>query len=1325
MKNILKNFGYEFDESRAIWIRPEYNGISYSDGDETEIRISKILQNSLDNSVLSTELMMEVTDWASLYHLSSLRANILRPFEDRLKGEILEIGAGCGAITRFLGEQGGNVLALEGSPRRAAIARSRTRDLKNVTVLSEKFDAFKTDHKFDVITLIGVLEYANMFTSGNDAAVVMLKYARQLLKPDGRLIIAIENQLGLKYFAGAPEDHLNVPMYGVEGRYKSDEPQTFGKKDLELLLKKSGFCSTRFMAPFPDYKLPCSIITEEGFASPNFDAAAFAWQSSKRDPQLPLFTGFSLELAWPEIIKNGLGLEMANSFLVEASNKVESAHDALAYHFSAGRKKEYCREAIFRQKKGDQISVVYRPLENDGGPKGFKDEVINYLPIAESDYVFGKTLSWDFIKIVTADGWTFKELGEFFKSYLNVLANFLVEDGFATVLDAPNKLLPGKYFDLVPQNIIKYRNKSFRIDQEWALKNQVEVGFLIFRGTLLMMSSITRFGKGQPYSFITRENFILEIFKSLGYAVDAIQITNYLQKEAQIQHEITGLPHGKFLEWHPDNFLPIKTFSEIYAETKEYSVQVRKDCEEQTQAKDRQIIAKDQHIDNLDQQIISKNQNIDNLDQQIIAKDQHIDNLDQQIISKNQNIDNLDQQIIAKDQHIDNLDQQIIAKDRHIENLNNQISLIMRSISWKLTKPLRIFGVMLRKVRRAFMFGLLAYRRFGGVISLSKKVIAAYRHGGVDQILYKYRSTMYYPQDNSSRELNENPDPNDYSQWFLRYGSISEGAKKDIQIKLKTLKVFPKISVVLPVYRPSLIWLTEAIESIKNQIYPNWELCIADDASYIPEVTKLLEGYQNSDPRIKVVFCKKNGHISAASNAALELATGDWMALVDHDDLLTEDALYRVVEAINHHSTAKLVYSDEAKIDELGNKFSPYFKCSWNRDLFYSHNLISHLGTYEMSLVRKIGGFRVGYEGSQDHDLALRFIENIQDDQIIHIPRVLYFWRAHAESTASSADAKSYAQVAGEKAINEHFERIGVAAKASSGRGGYRISYDLPEALPLVSLIIPTRDAFSLVKQCIESIIKKTSYKNYEIILVDNNSTDPISLEYFKSLGSLDNVRVIRDERDFNYSALNNNAVKFARGEIIGLINNDIEVINPDWLNEMVSIALQPGVGAVGAKLLYPNNTIQHGGVILGLGGVAEHSHKNFPRASDGYFGRAGIISSFSAVTGACLLVRKTIFNQVGGLNEQDLAIAFNDVDFCLRVRELGYRNVWTPYAELYHHESATRGTEDTPEKQQRFQNEVKYMMQKWAHILQADPAYSPNLTLESPKFSYAWPPRV
>lgn len=624
---------------------------------------------------------------------------------------------------------------------------------------------------------------------------------------------------------------------------------------------------------------------------------------------------------------------------------------------------------------------------------------------------------------------------------------------------------------------------------------------------------------------------------------------------------------------------------------------------------------------------------------------------------------------------------------------------------------------LLRSLRTLYR----AVRQRGGVYALSGKAWRLYRRQGWAGIRQGMAIMLTTAQHAAMA-----PGRHDYAEWVRRYDTLTDEVHSTLAECVAALKAPPLISVLMPVYNPQPAWLEAAIESVRGQIYQNWELCIADDASTDGAVQDVLRRYQAMDARIKVVFRETNGHISAATNSALAMATGSWICLFDHDDLLTEHALFWIAHAIASHPDAGLVYSDEDKINDDGQRVEPHFKPDWNYALFLSYNLICHLAAYRTDVVRKLGGFRTGFEGAQDYDLALRYVETLQPRQIVHIPRVLYHWRVHAASTAMAGESKPYALIAGEKALNEHFARTGVAAQAlAQPRGYYRIRYALPTDPPLVSLIIPTRNGEDLVRQCIRSIRDKTTYHNYEIILIDNGSDDPSALRYFQELSEKEGVRVLRDDRPFNYSALNNRAVTQARGEFVALINNDIEVISPDWLSEMVSWAVQPGIGAVGARLLYPQGQLQHGGVVLGLGGVAGHSHKHFPRDHPGYFHRAIVTQEFSAVTAACLLIRKSIYEAVGGLEEKALTVAFNDVDFCIRVREAGYRNVYVPYAELYHHESVSRGSEDTPEKVVRSQSEVAYMKSRWADVLVDDPAYSPNLTQDYEDFSYAWPPRL
>ena len=563
-----------------------------------------------------------------------------------------------------------------------------------------------------------------------------------------------------------------------------------------------------------------------------------------------------------------------------------------------------------------------------------------------------------------------------------------------------------------------------------------------------------------------------------------------------------------------------------------------------------------------------------------------------------------------------------------------------------------------------------------------------------------------------------------YDAWVRYFDTFRERDLLRLRARADALGHGPVFSVLVPAYNTPEAWLRRCFDSVLAQAYPRWQLCIADDASTDPAIARVLQEYAAKDARIRFVRRDENGHISRASNSALALATGDYVALLDHDDELRPHALLEMAEAIVADPELDLLYSDEDKLDGEGRRFDPYFKPDWNPDLLRSQNYVCHLSVVRTALVREVGGFRAGFEGSQDHDLILRCSERTDAARIRHIPRVLYHWRAIEGSTALVRDAKDYAAAAGARAVDEHLARCHPGARAEElSHGHYRVRWPLPAPAPKVSLLIPTRDRVELLRTCVESLFERTDYPDFEVVVIDNQSSEPEALAYLDQLRRRDRVRVLRFDAPFNYSAINNWAASQCDGAILGLVNNDIEVISRDWLAEMVSHAVRPEIGAVGAMLYYPDDTIQHAGVVLGIHGVAAHVYCGMPRGYPGHGGRVRVAQQLSAVTGACLLVRRAVFEQVGGLDES-LRVAFNDIDFCLRLRAAGYHNLWTPFAELYHHESASRGSEDTEEKRARFVGEVEAMLQRWSPQLQADPAYSPNLSLSSLNSEYAFPPR-
>jgi len=568
---------------------------------------------------------------------------------------------------------------------------------------------------------------------------------------------------------------------------------------------------------------------------------------------------------------------------------------------------------------------------------------------------------------------------------------------------------------------------------------------------------------------------------------------------------------------------------------------------------------------------------------------------------------------------------------------------------------------------------------------------------------------------------------NSYSNWIIAHEYLLK--LTDIQIKLifENLKIKPRISLIMPTYNPNKDYIIKAVYSIINQEYKNWELCICDDASTDKETLKILKYLEQTDNRIKIVYRNENGHIAKASNDAIKVASGDYIAFIDQDDLLADQALIHLVKYINEYPDAKMFYSDEDKIEGEERK-DPYFKPDFDIYLLRAQNMVTHLAVYKKDVLEKVGYLSNGVDGSQDWDLVLKVADEVSKRQIVHIPRVLYHWRIHDQSTASSSsNAKPYTIISAEKALNNHFERNNINATIDlvNETKMFRIKYLCSSNRPKVDIIICSKNSLDLIESCISSIIQKTKYDNYQITICDNGSEDPDVMQYYKKLQSDKRIKIISFPGDFNYSAINNFGVANSNSEYVLFLNNDTQVINEEWLSEMVSLASQSDVGVVGARLLYPNNCVQHAGVILGLGGVAAHAHRSIKACDYGYYVRSKITHAFSAVTGACMLVKRSLFLEVCGFDEVHLKIAYNDIDFCLKIKKMGLTNIYCAEALLYHYESASRGEDLSPEKKLRLDREANVLVNRWHNIIQNDPSYNPNLSLDSEIFEYAWPPRI
>ena len=661
--------------------------------------------------------------------------------------------------------------------------------------------------------------------------------------------------------------------------------------------------------------------------------------------------------------------------------------------------------------------------------------------------------------------------------------------------------------------------------------------------------------------------------------------------------------------------------------------------------------------------------------QQLVEQDQQLAVKDEQIAVKDEQIAAKDEQIAAKDQQIAVKDQQLAEKDAHL-------ACLYASRSWRLTQPLRRSGDLLRKTGRAISLLMQKVRQTRGL-------------SGVSRRLHKIH------EQSQAR--------NDYTQWVQRHDTLTEEKRNCLQAAMAQFAATPLISVLMPVYNPKPDWLAEAIESVRSQIYPHWELCIADDASTNPDIRRILDRYAADEPRIKVCYRIQNGHISAASNSALELASGPYVALLDHDDLLAELALFRVAEALQQHPKAGLLYSDEDMLDEQGGRGYPFFKPNWSPHLAISQAYLGHLVVLRRDLVKQVGGFRSGLDGAQDYDLWLRV--SLVTDTIVHIPHLLYHWRKHPESTAASSAAKPYAHGAGRAAVAQYLGQRYPESGATVVEGAhlftYQARFQLAEHL-LVSIIIPTRDGLQLLQPCIASILARSSWKRFEIIILDNGSSDPATLKYLQDAPAGDSrIRVIRADIPFNWSRLNNIGAQEARGELLVFLNNDTLVISTDWLEQLAGYALLPDVGLVGGLLLFEDGTIQHSGVVVGMGGWADHPFRGCP-ASHGAspFVSPVLTRNVLTVTGACMALSHERFQQLGGFDEAFI-ICGSDVELGLRAHRQGFFNVLCAEARLYHLESKTR-TPFIPEQDFR-QSALSYEPYR---TRQCDPFYNPNLSL-------------
>ncbi len=1348
--------GYQLDENSQCWLpKSDRLHFAYSDGDEFEERIAAIIKQASDITVLSTELRLHCNDWPSLYHLTSVRANILRPFEDDIHGDILEIGAGCGAITRYLGECGGNVLALEGSLRRAAITRLRTRDLPNVAVAVDDFNQFQCAQKFDVITLIGVLEYAGLFCNQNKPVLFMLQRAQSLLKPNGKLIIAIENQLGLKYFAGAPEDHLGKSMYGIEARYEPGQPQTFGKVVLKQMLKDAGFGLVEFFAPFPDYKLPVSILTERGIHNQAFDAATLAWQSVRRDPQLPKHTSFSLELVWPEIFKNELAMDMANSFLIVASTSYQQPirSNILAFHYATERRPQFCKEIQFIEKEPGDIIIRYQQLASNINYRGStvlgELEEFRFFSIPDgSAYVRGKILLRELIEVISRPNWSISEIEFFLKRYIRAIYSIANLRKIDLDEDPCKARLPGYFIDLLPQNIIIKHNNEFEyFDIEWESSNTITLDFLLFRGLFVSLSNISKCATPSDQKLAEWKIFIQKAIKiSCGLDISDEQYLLFLLKELEFRKFVTGIPI-KQLDLYLSCKLPIFEF-------------------ETTLVSDNAILEK-------------YNFEIESARVELESMYAKIHTLEEENKS---NLTELEQLKLTQK----NLDSRIHYLEYHETELIRWINDLLASFSWRVTSPLRStvniknwVGLRIHDVRNAYnKGGMCNIIRHTWVYFYNKLL----RRKLANLLILKHKEMVTDLSDNLQvRDAQPSTIGNIASQpvvqfalapfdvicfanieWSARYQRpqhmMSQFAKNGYRVFYIIASRTPPSNKIYIADKVDENIYEVCLYVSSTQNFYGEVIAYQNQIDFLNSLAELIKDY-----RIKSVLSIV--HIPYWTPLVFKLKDKyGWMVLYDCMDEWVDfpnigKALIEQEEILVRQSdlvtvTASLLYEKWSSVAQrcilIRNAVDYAFfeeYCSPNCLLErMAHPVIGYYGALaewvDFELLLSLVQSRPGWNFVLIGDVFVKDIAGLDKMPNVYMPgrlpyvdmpRFLYHFDVclipfKLNNVTHAVDpVKFYEFVSAGKPIvsvpleelkmyrdyiyfanrpEQFIQKIETAlSEVDPDLFSRRIELarrndwasrfkDLSSAIialyEKVSIIIVTYNNCDLTRLCIESVFHNTAYPRYEVIIVDNNSSDG-TRNYLRYLARTlsDRIKIILNNQNLGFAAANNQGLKVATGEYLVLLNNDT-VVPRSWLDPLLLHLKDPTIGLVGPVTNFAGNEAKVD--------IDYSSMDEMESFADHYtHTHAGKIFDIAVLAMFCVAMRRSVFECVGYLDENFGIGMFEDDDYSNRIREKGLRVVCAEDAFVHHFgQAAFKKLIESGEYQKIWANNQAYYEKKW-----------------------------
>ena len=1281
----------------------------------SEQKIAEILNRTADLSVLSSELRQYCADWSSLYHLSSARANILRSFEPDLRGSILEIGAGCGAITRYLGECGGKVWALEGSPRRAAIARSRTRDLPNVTVVADKFDQFQCDQQFDVITLIGVLEYANLFTGGDTPALSMLQRVRSLLKPNGKLIIAIANQLGLKYFAGAPEDHLGQPMYGIEGRYRKDQPQTYGRKTLTEMLSQAGFAYSEFMAPFPDYRLPVSIVTESGFSYEGFDASALAWQSVRRDPQLPPLLAFSPELVWPTLVQNGVALDLANSFLIVAGATVAQGLDSsiLAWHFSTERSKEFCKENRFLRTDNDLIEVQYHLLA-PGSTQHADGRLLKFFVPEKAEYAHGRPLSQELIYIVTREGWRIEEVGAFLKRYLHILGSIDSTCEVPLQINSADTLLSGEFFDLLPQNIIVGHDGSWQvIDKEWTLNDDISAGRLVFRSFLSLIQTVTCFGDTASDFVNTPLGFIHAAFKAIGFTVTDVEIESYAKLELEVQAEVAGRPLkiDEFLNWLRNDSLLRQNLTHAVVEG------------------------------------------------------------DGQIVSINHSVAEVSVWAQSLQAGIEERDGQIGSVNAERDNAMALANLMRYSTSWRLTRPLRFVARLARygltnedrqalrqryhrlplpapakrlvsffhdkivgKAARAIRRSALRTSQFQppSIESPSKpNIVPDYIVWGVIDWHFRHQRPQQLSvalANTGRRVFYISPNFTDDERAGFEFEALDDGGL------LFQVKLFVKGAPVIYSAAPEVETIAQLRASIGEMLewanskqiislvdHPFWH----DIASALPNSRLIYdcmdhhEGFGNNAASLMQL------EKSMISSADLTITTSSWLdnavgpharrrALIrnagDYDHFCrAPDSVYRdpqgrriigyygaiaewfdldLVEAVAKHHPECCVLLIGADTVNARAGLAKLPNVTFTGEVPYSQ-LPYYLYGFDVCLLPfKVIPLTLATNPVKVYE----YLGAGKPVVVVDLPEMTQFVGLVYAAADKDAFVAAVGNVLSRPEPDALVRQRKAFAQGQTWRHRAEVLIEYAESAahdPKISVVVVTYNNQEFTRACLASLDEYSHYENIEIIVVDNASSDGSPAFLAEWVAGESNRQLILNEDNRGFAAANNQGLEIAGGDYLVMLNNDTYV-TPGWIRTMVRhLVRDKTIGLIGPVT---NNIGNEAKIDITYGSMDEMLLKSAA------FTRRHVGLTFPLRTAAffCVMMPRTTYSRVGTLDEVFGRGFFEDDDYCRRIEQLGLRVVCAEDVFVHHHLSASFDKLKGDEKQELMNRNKAIYEKKW-----------------------------